>query len=172
MREILFRAISMCKGEHWLYGYIRHYARNSHTQKWTIFDPATGIETDIEEMTIGQFTGLTDKNGRKVFDGDILRVKEYRNLSSDLSKSPNEQIEMIHTFALEDLKGELEKEYISAVAIEEGAYCLSSNADYNDMFLSCLFGNMNGSYPIFDFEVIGNIQDNPNLSNHVVFHKT
>lgn len=118
--------------------------------------------------TIGQFTGLLDKHGKRVFEGDILRVKEYKNLCWDLSKSREERDEMMRTFALDDLKGELEKEYVSAVAVEEGTYCLSSNEDYNDMYLSCLFGEMNGSMPIFDFEVIGNIHDDHKLLNHVV----
>lgn len=74
MREIKFRAISECRGEGWVYGDLRHYARNSHTEKWTIYDPATGIETDIVEDTIGQFTGMVDYVGSKVFEGDILRL--------------------------------------------------------------------------------------------------
>ena len=74
MREIKFRAISVCKGEHWLYGDLRHYNRNPHTEKWTIHDPNTGIETDIDEATIGQFTGLRDINGKDIYEGDILDV--------------------------------------------------------------------------------------------------
>ena len=73
MREVLYRAISMATGEHWIYGQPRHYAHNPHTEKWTMYDPATRIETDIDEETLGQYTGLTDKNGTKIFEGDILR---------------------------------------------------------------------------------------------------
>ncbi len=72
MREIIWRAVSMCSGEHWVYGQPRHYARNPHTEKWTIYDPATGIETDIVEETLCQYTGVVDRNGKQVFEGYII----------------------------------------------------------------------------------------------------
>ena len=78
MREILYRAISMATGEHWLYGQPRHYARNPHTEKWTIYDPSTGIETDIDEETLGEYTGKEiDKD--RLFDGDICKFKYIPN---------------------------------------------------------------------------------------------
>ena len=173
MREIRFRAKTI-KGGQWIEGDLFRAGTEPSDGEFAIsyWDDEDGwMNENVRPDTIGQFTGLTDKNGTQVYEGDILRVKEYKNLCWDLSKSREERDEMMNTFALDDLKGELEKEYVSSVAIEEGTYCLSSNADYNDTYLSCLFGDMNGSMPIFDFEVIGNIHDNPKLLNHVVFSK-
>ena len=82
MREIKFRALSMCKGEHWLYGDLRHYNRNPHTEKWTIHDPNTGIETDIDETTVGQFTGCYDKNHSRIFEGDIVECVSWNEYFS------------------------------------------------------------------------------------------
>lgn len=62
----------MAIGEHWLYGQPRHYAHNPHTEKWTMYDPTTGIETDIDEETLGQYTGRTDVDDDKIFEGDVL----------------------------------------------------------------------------------------------------
>jgi len=160
-REIEFRGFD---SREWRYGDLEYNRKDDvariHTYK---DDDSYNKQYLVDPYTVGQFTGLFDKHGKRVFEGDILRVKEYKNLCWDLSKSREERDEMMRTFALDDLKGELDKEYTSAVAFEEGTYCLSSNGDYNDMYLSCLFGDMNGSLPIFDFEVIGNIYDNPEL---------
>lgn len=66
MREILFRAKSIATNE-WEYGY---YAKMHDVGQ--IYS-GNGSEC-VHEDSLGQFTGLTDKNGTKIFEGDIVQT--------------------------------------------------------------------------------------------------
>lgn len=62
MREILFRG-KRKDDKQWVFGDLEH--NGNRVPKWV--DGQV-----IDQSTIGQFTGLTDKNGQKVFEGDMV----------------------------------------------------------------------------------------------------
>lgn len=73
MREILFRGKSL-KDNEWTEGYYCRYGWTGKEKDYIIPDYASALYgVEVDSNTIGQFTGLIDSNGRKIFEGDVIQ---------------------------------------------------------------------------------------------------
>ena len=134
MREILFRGKTN-KGE-WVRGDL---SQHKGGKKFIKCGSATS-SYEIIPATTGQYTGLCDKNGKKIFEGDIVRF----------GKNIYQIIFSCGSFALYDEQGEM----ISKIGgINDHCYSLMR------LYIECCWEDGWA----YDIEIIGNIHDNPEL---------
>lgn len=135
MREILFRGKEV-KSSDWYYGDIFHSSMNVDTAR--IHDYINRANVEIIPDTLGQYTGLTDKNGVKIFEGDIVKGTAYSGEFVGIIV----WIDEIGGFGVRYRKRQ------EATAWE------------NSSILKCA---SKGRTDEFTAEIIGNIYDNPEL---------
>lgn len=85
MREILFRGKRIDNGE-WVYGYYickqDPFLPGIDTNFIVTFDEnSMSVWNKVDPATVGQGTGLTDKNGKKIFEGDIISIENPKPFS-------------------------------------------------------------------------------------------
>lgn len=141
-REIKFRGKRVDNGE-WVYGKLLESNFNKHII--TMVNTINGekicsiMAYVVIPETVGQYTGLKDKNGKEVYIGDIVRCLEVSNTRTD--------------------------EYISEI-FEEECEVLVHDSRTSDTPLVIFFPHPN-QIPLTEIEVLGNIYENPELLQEV-----
>lgn len=91
MRKILFRGKRLDNGE-WVYGdlienqgrcFIYH-ATSETTIKDNDDNKISVVAVAVDLDTIGQFTGLHDKDGKEIFEGDIIKLDFGRHSTTEI----------------------------------------------------------------------------------------
>ena len=124
MREILFRGKRKTIGG-WAYGFLQS---NDFVDDW-----------EVIPETVGQYTGLTDKNGKKIFEGDIVKIAHMFD--------DEEEFEVVQ-FGEGTFDSGIYRYYGWHTKDKDGI------VDHKELYI----------YDEIDFfEIIGNIHDNPEL---------
>ena len=74
MRQILFQGKTVKTGE-WLQGCLTYYIDPEFHA--FIEDPITMEKLEVIRASIGEFTGITDKHGKKIFEGDVITTEDH-----------------------------------------------------------------------------------------------
>ena len=148
-RKIKFRGKEINTGK-WVYGFYLEqdtYSLGSKKTKIDLLIKNAGVivqnskctsGTIIDKKTLGQYTGLKDKNGKEIYEGDIVKIHKH-NFDYGFKKDEIGQIKFI-----------------------DGAFGFYREESKNEYYFNDL-ATESGYRELEYYEVIGNIYDNPEL---------
>lgn len=156
MRESIFRGKRKDNGE-WSYGDLIQLLGKQGNGRMFIVDNRFGacVDSDgsfvnteapfvneVDPATVGQYTGLKDKNGKEIYEGEICK---WFDRTHDWYRNPD---------------GYPGKIIIDTVVFSNGSF---RTKKYEELLINQVMTERLNKLEKSEFEVIGNIWDNPNL---------
>ena len=152
MREILFRGKRIDNGE-WVYGFYvcidnkHHYIFTGGKDTSGLYP--TFLYHEVDPSTVGQYTGMTDRKGKKIFEGDLLSA----TIKAVVNKRINDWGLTDYDFEKKTAVWSVEWKVFNA---RHGFYVYGKDRRFHALLSNSIMINC-------DCEVIGNIHDNIKL---------
>lgn len=156
MSEVKFRGLDLMTGE-WVYGKLL----NSNFSSFIVMMVNTIggdvisslVYHQVNQESIGQFTGLHDKAGMEIFEGDVVKYsfKDGDSVNTRVMEVFNDGL----AFKLREIYRDYWLEMVDGVLLLKHGHL---NKYYGE--LQQMMKTMSG---IYSYEVIGNVQEHPEL---------
>lgn len=133
MREIVFRGKRIDTGE-WVYGSLLQW-ENGQTVIWVSnpMDSNVLMKYAVDPDTVGQYSGLKDRNGKEIYEGDIVKTPLLDPIFGDMLSDAFDNV---------------------AISFSNGSFIVAYYKGRHKVYLQDLYD---------EIEVIGNIHDNQEL---------
>ena len=152
MHEILFRGKRIDARE-WIEGYL--YRLSEKLSPFIMIKNKGGTAFEIIPETVGQYTGLTDKNGTKIFEGDIVEYDHERVTTFWEEVPETYKPRRSHSCHWENDVFHYKRNYVVEWKEKDARWILRNGSDQHDLRLMPM--------RMHNGVVIGNIHDNPEL---------
>ena len=159
MREVLFRGKEVADGK-WIESFYSAEEYNpysgevEHIPRIQIIGKCVSLGVIPE--TVGQYTGLTDKNGKRIFEGDIVRYNTYDDFDC-------QSVVKFGEYNQDGSAGEYSASKCIGFYVDVDNFTCPDWCEYGSNCFSNYLKQQNILEVARYCEVIGNIHDNPEL---------